>query len=252
MGSGKRPLIGISCRFDTKSGVNCLRENYVEAMYAAGGLPVIVPLNAEREYIESLIERLDAICLSGSDSDINPLSYNAEPRPGLGPNVPRRDETDFLLLEGADARNLPVLGICFGIQSLNVFRGGTLIQDISTEIKDAVKHEQGDQEQRHCHSITISDRSILASLSGSTRAFVNSFHHQAIDVVGQNLEPIAWASDGIVEAVADPRRDRFVLGVQWHPERGWQGDSLSQAIFNHFVGVARDHKDAKDMVARSS
>jgi putative glutamine amidotransferase len=234
-----RPLIGITCRFNPGSRCYNLREGYADAICAAGGAPVLLPLIPERGYIESLIDKLDAVCLSGSDSDIDPIRYGREPLPQCGAIVERRDQTDMLILEAAEAKRLPVLGICFGIQSMNVYRGGTLIQDISAQVKGAIKHRQDNPWARHCHSINIARGSLLEELAGSARALVNSHHHQAIETLGRDLEPIAWAPDGIIEAVINRRDDQFMLGLQWHPEMGWEEDPLSQAIFNYFVSAAR-------------
>jgi len=200
----------------------------------------MLPLIPESDYIESVMAHVDAIALSGAVNDVDPLRYGHEPRPKLGPVVPRRDETDMMLLEAAETRQLPVLAICFGIQSLNVYRGGTLIQDIESEVKEPLKHMQGDLFWRRSHSINITEDSLIARLADSTHTTVNSHHHQAIDIVGRDLEPIAWAPDGVIEAVINTRPDQFVLGVQWHPEVGWQSDLLSQALFNHFIAVARE------------
>lgn len=235
-----RPIIGIPCRYNWETSYFELRETYSEALYAAGGTPILIPLIPEREFIDSVMEHVDAICLSGAVNDVDPLRYGCEPKPWLGPVVPRRDETDHLLMQAAEQRALPVLAICFGIQSLNVFRGGTLIQDIQHEVKDSLKHMQGDVFTRHAHSINVTEDSLLASLTGSTRATVNSHHHQAIDVVGKDLEPIAWAPDGIIEAVVNTRPGQFILGVQWHPEVNWQNDPLSQKLFACFVAQARE------------
>jgi len=235
-----RPIIGIPCRYNWNTFYYELRETYAEAIYAAGGTPLLLPLIAETDYIESVMAHVDAIALSGAVNDVDPLRYGHEPRPKLGPVVPRRDETDMLLLAAAEARQLPVLAICFGIQSLNVYRGGTLIQDIDSEVKEPLKHMQGDLFWRRSHSINITEDSLIARLADSTHTTVNSHHHQAIDIVGRDLEPIAWAPDGVIEAVINTRSDQFVLGVQWHPEVGWENDLLSQALFNHFTAVARE------------
>ena len=239
-----RPIIAIPCRYNWNTFYYELRETYAEAIYAAGGTPVLLPLVPEPDYIESVMSHADAICLSGAVNDVDPLRYGREPKPKLGPVVPRRDETDMMLLAAAEARHLPVLAICFGIQSLNVYRGGTLIQDVETEVKDSLKHMQGDLFWRRSHSINITEDSLIAKLAESTHTTVNSHHHQAIDIVGRDLEPIAWAPDGVIEAVINTRTDQFVLGVQWHPEVGWQNDLLSQAIFNHFITVARERSSA--------
>ncbi|HET9529021.1 MAG TPA: gamma-glutamyl-gamma-aminobutyrate hydrolase family protein [Blastocatellia bacterium] len=239
MSDSKRPVVGIPCRFNWTTSYYELRETYAEAIYVAGGTPLLLPLIPEPEFIESVIDQLDAVCLSGAVNDVDPLRYGREPKPELGPIVPRRDETDMLLLAAAEERRLPVLAICFGIQSLNVYRGGTLIQDITTEVKGALKHMQGEVFWRRSHSINITEDSLLARLAGSTHTAVNSHHHQAIDIVGRDLVPIAWAADGVIEAVVDPRPGHFVFGVQWHPEVSWNNDPLSMAIFNHFISVAR-------------
>ena len=235
-----RPIVGIPCRYNWNTFYYELRETYAEAIYAAGGTPLLLPLIPESDYIDSLMGHLDAVCLSGAVNDVDPLRYGREPKPHLGPVVPRRDETDMMLLAAAEARQMPVLAICFGIQSLNVYRGGTLIQDIATEVKDPLKHMQGDLFWRRSHSINITEDSLIAKLADSTHTTVNSHHHQAIDIVGRDLEPIAWAPDGVIEAVINTRDDQFVLGIQWHPEVGWQNDLLSQALFNHFIAVARE------------
>ena len=227
------------CRYNWNTSYYELRETYSEAIYAAGGAPLMLPLIPEAAYIESVMAHVDAICLSGAVNDVDPLRYGQEPRPKLGPVVPRRDDTDMMLLASAESRKLPVLAICFGIQSLNVYRGGTLIQDIESEVKEPLKHMQGDLFSRPSHSINITEDSLIAKLAASTHTTVNSHHHQAIDIVGRDLEPIAWAPDGVIEAVIDTRSDQFVLGVQWHPEVGWQNDLLSRELFNHFTAVAR-------------
>lgn len=245
MSANYRPIIGIPCRYNWNTNYYELRETYAEAIYAAGGTPLLLPLIPEPDYIESIMEHLDGVTLSGAVNDVDPLRYGREPKPQLGPVVPRRDETDMMILAAAEARTLPVLAICFGIQSLNVYRGGTLIQDINTEVKDPIKHMQGDLFWRRSHTINVTEDSLIAKLAGATTTSVNSHHHQAIDIVGRDLEPIAWAPDGIVEAVINTRRDQFVLGVQWHPEVGWQNDSLSQALFNHFIAVAREWAETR-------
>jgi putative glutamine amidotransferase len=242
-----RPNIGIPCRFNTGKSRYELRETYAEAVYAAGGAPLLIPLIPEPDYMASILDRLDGVCLSGAGNDIDPINYGREPRPGLGRVIPRRDATDFLLLAGAEARQLPVLAICFGIQSLNVYRGGSLIQDIPSEAPGYLKHMQEGEYKRNSHSVSLSEGSLLAELAGRTTALVNSYHHQAVDAVGEDLEPIAWAPDSIIEAVINKRPGQFVLGVQWHPEVTWETDSLSRAIFAHFVSVAEQYSRSRQL-----
>jgi putative glutamine amidotransferase len=233
-----RPLIGITTRLSAEETFY-LRRYYAEAVEGAGGAPVYIPLIPDRAYLSALCERLDGLVLSGSNSDLDPVYYGEEPHQKLGAVLPDRDETDLILLEVAEQRALPVLGICFGMQSLNVARGGSLIQDLASQTPEALKHEQGQIVNRPSHHIRIEPRSLLAELAGSEKARVNSSHHQAINKVGRDLQVIARAPDGVIEAIIDTRSDRFALGVQWHPEVGWEKDKFSQAIFKKFIEAAK-------------
>ncbi len=124
---------------------------------------------------------------------------------------------------------------------LNVYRGGTLIQDIAAQWPGAIKHEQGAPRDRPSHSVKLLAESMLARLATANELLVNSHHHQAIDVIGRDLVATAWTSDGVVEAVEDPRPDRFVVAVQWHPELGWKNDTFSQKLFKRFVNQTRSN-----------
>ncbi len=233
-----RPLIGITTRLGTEDTFY-LRRYYAEAVEAGGGIPIYIPLIADREYLAALAERLDGLVLSGSNSDLDPVLYGEEPHPRLGAVIPERDETDLLLLEVAEERVIPVLAICFGMQALGVARGGSLIQDIGSQVERPIKHEQGKVFNRPSHWIEIEPDSMLADLAGGRTARVNSSHHQALKDPGRDLRVIARAVDGVIEAVIDTRVDRFVLGVQWHPEIGWEKDRFSKAIFAKFIEAAR-------------
>jgi putative glutamine amidotransferase len=232
------PLIGITTRLDAENNFY-LSRYYAEAIEGSGGVPVQIPLIPDREYLAALAGKLDGLLLSGSSSDLDPVFYGEEPHPKLGSVTPERDQTDMILLEIAEERKLPLLGICFGTQSLNVSRGGTLFQDLESQYTDPVKHRQGQAVERPSHHITIEANSLLAKLAGSDVARVNSSHHQAIKMAGRDLRVIARAHDGVIEAVVDTRPDRFVLGVQWHPEVGWARDDFSQAIFRRFIEATK-------------
>jgi len=189
------------------------------------------------------MDRVGGIVLSGSDSDVDPLRYGADPHPKLGDVAPRRDAMDALLIQLCEEREIPLLAICYGMQALNVSRGGTLIQDIESQVEGAIKHSQSGVYTRHSHKIDILNGTLLADLAGGTSTTVNSHHHQAVERLGRNLTPIAWASDGIVEAVIDDTTSHFVFGVQWHPEVAFASDELSQAIFASFMeAVSETHK----------
>lgn len=222
-----------------------LARHYSEAVEAAGGLPVHIPLIPSADFIRGVVDGLDGLLLPGSNSDMDPQRYGREPHPQLGSVHPIKDETDLLALEQVEERGLPLFAICFGLQSLNVSRGGTLIQDIVSQHPDAIKHEQGAPRDRHSHRVRLLEDSLLGQMAGTKSAPVNSHHHQAIETLGRELVATAWAPDGIIEAVEDPRSDRFVLGVQWHPELGWERDEFSQAQFKRFVSEARKFAEHK-------
>lgn len=228
-----------------------LARHYSEAVEAAGGLPVHISLIPQREYISAVASELDGVLLPGSDSDVDPLRYGAEPHPNLGSVHTIKDETDLLVLEEIEARRLPLFAICFGMQVLNVFRGGTLIQDIASQLPNAIKHQQGAPRDRPSHRIRISNAGLLSSLANAETAVVNSHHHQAIEKLGRELVPTAWTSDGLIEAVEDQRPERFALGVQWHPELGWKEDRLSQALFGKFIAAAKDFRHARKPTQQS-
>ena len=244
-----RPVIGITTRIELESDRFYLSRHYSEAVEAAGGVPLMIPLIPQPDYLKHLIARVDGVLLPGSESDVDPLRYGRDPQPQLGSVHPVKDETDLLVLEEIEKRRLPLFAICFGVQVLNVARGGTLVQDIPSQLPNALKHAQGVPRDRHSHRVRLLQGSMVAELAQSGDAPVNSHHHQAIDTLGRNLVATAWAPDGLVEAVEDPRGDRFVLGVQWHPELGWQRDKFSRAMFARFVAQASGFAELKNEFA---
>jgi len=217
-----------------------LGRDYCEALEDAGAVPVHIPLIPKPDYISSVLEGLDGILLPGCDSDVDPALYGEEPHPKLGRVVPEKDETDLLVLAEAERLNLPVLAICYGVQALNVFRGGTLVQDIESQVPDCIKHEQGKPLGRNSHGIDIEKDSILSGLAGDVEGTrVNSHHHQAVKEAGRDLRVTARAKDGVIECIEDTREGKFVLGVQWHPELSWETDELSGKIFKIFVNCCK-------------
>src|SRR5688572_24669110 len=201
----RRPRIGIPMRIEYPTDRFYLSRHYSEAVEAAGGAPVHISLIPHAGYVESVVEALDGILLPGSDSDVDPLRYGQQPHPALGAVHSIKDETDLLVIEAAERKQIPLFAICFGMQVLNVSRGGTLIQDIRSQMQDAIKHEQGAPRDRRSHRVTFSENTKLATLGGVLDATVNSHHHQAIESVGANLIATAWATDGVIEALEDPR-----------------------------------------------
>lgn len=237
----ERPRIGITMRLELETDRFYLSRYYSEAVEAAGGAPVHISLIPQREYLAAVMESLDGVLLPGSDSDVDPLRYNREPHARLGAVHPLKDATDALVLEEIEHRGMPLFAICFGMQILNVMRGGTLIQDIESQMPGAIKHQQGAPRDRQSHRVRLLEGSLLAELAGRESALVNSHHHQAIETVGRDLLATGWTADGLVESLEDPRAGRFALAVQWHPEIAWERDDFSQKLFGRFIQAASDY-----------
>jgi putative glutamine amidotransferase len=232
-----RPWIGIPTRFENDNTTGKIR-NYLEAVISAGGVPIMIPVFAPPATVAEYTQRLDGVLLPGSPSDIDPARYRAAPHPRLGKLTPEREALDFSLLEHAERAQLPVLGICFGVQSINVFRGGTLVQDIPSIVAEPLFHEtHGEPKQFARHAVQLDRNSLLAKLAGTEFIEVNSFHHQAVETHGRDLTVVGTAPDGVVEAIED-RSGRFVVGVQWHPERSFRDDPFSRALFQEFIREA--------------
>jgi putative glutamine amidotransferase len=222
-------------RLDLETNRFYLGRDYSEALENFGAVPNHISLIPKKEYIVETLKTLDGILLPGSNSDIDPLIYGEEPLPKLGQIIPEKDETDLLVLREAEKLKMPILAICFGMQALNVSRGGTLIQDIESQVEHSLKHEQGKPIRRNSHSLEIKESKIFAGLITTKNIKVNSSHHQSIKKVGNNLVVTSLAKDGVIESIEDTREDRFILGVQWHPELSWKFDDLSKNIFKIFV-----------------
>ena len=235
----KRPRIGIPTGYARKTRSHGQSRDYLDAIVGAGGVPVMIPLLRDPSVLGEYVAAIDGLLLAGSPTDIDPLCYGCKPHEKLGRLFPEREHADFTLLELAEATRLPVLGVCFGLQSLNVYRGGTLVQDIPSEWKDPVRHDLGRAPlDSRCHIVRFTKDSRLARLIGSRVARVNSDHHQAVRTTGRHLRPTAFVPDGLIEAVEDTR-DTFVFGVQWHPERVWSTDQVSRALFRELISAAR-------------
>lgn len=213
---------------------------YLRAIEAAGALPLVVPPLPEQA-IGPLLDRLDGVCLSGGP-DLDPETYGASPHPDLGPTEPDLDRFELAVARCADARGIPILAICRGTQALNVARGGSLIQHLPA-VSEEIAHRQENPGNETSHSIEIELGSRLAAaleddeVKVSDELDINSFHHQAIDRLGEGLKIVARAPDGTVEAVEDPSRP-FLIGVQWHAET-LVHRPYEAALFRNFVKASR-------------
>ena len=238
---GVKPRIAIPepCSYDSEYSGRALPP-YLRAIEAAGGEPVVIPLQSTPEEIARLITSCAAILLPGSKADVDPQKFNAEAHPKTAPPDPPRDAADELLLQDAYNLHKPVFGICYGLQSLNVWRTGSLIQDIESK----VNHSAGAKVEV-AHQVTVAADSLLAKemLNGKDSVLVpvNSSHHQSADVVGDGLRAVAHcAEDGVIEAIEGTVPGHYVLAVQWHPERTFDSDSFSNNLFQAFINSARE------------
>lgn len=209
---GTKRIRGISCQDMSMSSMD-----YSLSVNKAGGIPVDIPVINDEGYIEELADRLDGFLFSGGP-DLHPYYYGQSLKKGHGLIVPERDKFELKLLEKALERNKPILGICRGLQLINIYFGGTVYHDIykctSTDLEHIPKLTP-----KYCysHKVTLKDKSKLKEAFGKDIIDVNSFHHQAIDKLGRDLKKTAWAEDGIIEGIE--HKDKFfVVGVQWHPE----------------------------------
>jgi putative glutamine amidotransferase len=238
-----RPRIGVPWRTSEEEREKKLPKmgNYLEAVERAGGQAVLLSL-ADPQGLERQIQGLDGFVLPGSPADVEPAEYGAANGGKSEPADVPRERTDKTILSHALEGQKPVLAICYGCQLLNVYLGGTLLQDLRSETGTQIPHRkrdtvpEGDDDPRHEVSFTAGSR--LARMAGSPDAVVNSSHHQSIAKPGRQLRISGQASDGIVESVEWTGDANWVIGVQWHPER-MPGNPLAEKLFSELVAAAK-------------
>lgn len=240
-----RPRIGVSMNYVHCSrelselgvslenqSVNILAEDYTNTIFRSGGIPVLLPVMEETEYTKMLLEDLDGIIISGGD-DINPLLSNQRYTSKIGPVSHERDQQELFMIEYALKKEIPLMGICRGFQLINVFLGGTLVLDIPTEgyLDHSIKSTN---RYYPVHSVTLSPDSFFEDIFDEEEIWVNSFHHQGVKTLGNNLKSIATSEDHLCEAF-EYQGNPLILGIQWHPEMMSIVEEKHLNIFKKFI-----------------
>lgn len=252
-GEKMKPIIGITANYSTldfhgistKIGVaqqewQLLANDYIYAIENAGGIPLILPVLSEKEDIKEILGKLDGLILSGG-SDIDPKYYNQYPQEGLGGIMPKRDSYETVLARTAvHETELPILGICRGIQMLTIATDGQLNQDMKFQKATPFKHTCIESPKYHpIHDVIIEENSIFKKIFGANKIGVNSYHHQSIDEVGNGFRVTMTADDKTIEGI-EMTGDRFILGVQWHPEMMVEHDSYYLKLFKAFIESSKN------------
>lgn len=241
-GEKMRPIIGITSGLKKDVRINsCLNYDYVAAINSAGGIAVILPVITDENQLDEYIKIIDGVVFSGGE-DISPYYYGENPTKEIGKTCESRDSFEMGLIKRAISENKPVLGICRGMQLINVVLGGTLHQDINTQINNSLEHRSSeDQLGSPHHRVKILEDSLLYKLLNEREIGVNSFHHQSVKDIGTGLKPVAFSSDGVVEGI-ETTKSSFLLGVQWHPEKLVDNYPNLGNIFSAFIDACLGKK----------
>jgi putative glutamine amidotransferase len=242
-GTKEHPRIGVPWRAasDEAAGRRGAYDQYLLAVRVAGGEAVEISLSLPTSELAALAESVDGVALTGSQADMDPRRFGAVPHPRTAAPDKRREQTDDFLLGHVFGTGKPLLAICFGIQSLNVHLGGSLVQDIPSELNSEIAHAREEGDARHEVKI---EGGHLADLASRSSVEVNSSHHQSILKPGRGLQITARAPDGVIEAVEWTGGPEWIVGVQWHPER-MPGDPLAEGLFRRLVDEARDRASGR-------
>jgi putative glutamine amidotransferase len=218
-----------------RTGVNAA---YVRSVLTAGGVPVILSPLLGPSFATRALDGIEGLLLTGGE-DIHPAWYGATPSPQLYPPSRERDLFELAAFASARQREIPILGICRGIQLVNVALGGTLFQDLPSERPGSLAHDPGGARDARTHAVRLEDGSRAAQALGATALTVNSFHHQAVDRLGSGLVATGWSDDGLIEAAESPADAPWLLAVQWHPEE-MHGDAKApeRGLFRALVEAA--------------
>ena len=231
----KKPIIGVTPQWNAERKVVRILPEYLDAISAAGGIPVVLPLFAEPDTIQQLADSFDGFLFTGGP-DVSPELYGESDR-GLCVVSPVRDAKETQLLKAVLKEDKPVLGICRGIQIINAALGGTLWQDIPSEHPSEIVHRQEKPYDNTVHTVSLQGK--LKELLGKETIHVNSRHHQAVRILSPKLSPAAFSPDGLIEAVEMPGK-RFFLAVQWHPENLYPKNADAFLLFESFINACRE------------
>jgi len=236
-------LIGLSVNH--KEGTSRIADAYVNAVVKAGGTPFLIPLITDEAKLDEILSRTDGLILSGG-GDIYSQFFGEELHPAVESFDLERDRYEISLVKQAAERQMPILGICRGCQLINVAFGGNLIQDIPSQVPEStVNHNQEEAREIPTHSVNVNPESRLYQIAKSEQIKVNSFHHQAVNVVAPGFEAVASAEDGVIEAI-ESTEGKFIMGVQWHPENGAvDNDPVMLETFQAVVSEAALYEKAK-------
>jgi putative glutamine amidotransferase len=241
----KKPIIGITPDYHpggeetegSREPTLFLRARYLRAVEALGGAPLILPVTTEKEIREALLSKIQGLLITGSGPDLDPALYGEMQQFRFKRMSKERADSELAFTRMALEANLPVLGVCGGLQLMNVALGGTLYQDIACQITGSLDHQQKTAVTEPAHGVTITPGTRLHAILKAERLFVNSSHHQAAKAVAPGLTVNATAEDGVIEGLESPRH-RFAIGVQWHPELLYARDELNRWIFLAFIKEA--------------
>ena len=241
----RKPIIGVTCSEGDEKTTIFLRKNYLQSILDAGGIPVIIPYNGTQGDYAQLAEELDGFLFSGG-MDVQPFLFGEETLAQCGAATPDRDELEMLLYKEVMARKKPVLGICRGIQMMNIAQGGTIYQDIPAYFKGTLEdgtklsHSQASPGRVASHTVEVAPGSLLEELVGADSIRVNSFHHQAVKDAAPGTVVTGRSKDGLIEALEIPEHG-FWLAVQWHPEYMTRDTDTAAALFRGLVEAAKTY-----------
>jgi len=236
----RKPLIGLTPAHDMESGDVKARPTYMRALKAAGAIPVVMPLDASEEDLKQLSQDLDGFLFTGGP-DVHPFLFGEETQAHCGNVSPARDQMEISLLPMVMELQKPILGICRGIQVLNIALGGNIWQDIPSQVtRDfPLAHSQPFSYDMPCHTVALTEGSLLARISESSSIEVNSMHHQAVKDLAPGLIASAYSTDYLIEALEMPDYP-FFIGVQWHPEYLWEKNKEAFRLFQTFVKACKE------------